>query len=718
MDRMRAAAEAREATGNRTMSTVDEDLARMFALPVIAPELARCPDREAYANKLYNHARPGDFILRDVQIDSAYTYETQGGLFGPQGVGHGKTIVTLLCGKVAIERRGHNRAVILVPPQVYSQLIHKDLPQARRWLSLDAVPIYVVNGGPAERMRTAQQQGPGLFIYSYSSLSAETGYEELCAMSPTCFIMDEAQCVARFTSARTRRWHSVVTALEKAIKEARLGPDVRATRVEAIILSGTITKKSVKDYAHLARVALREKSPAPIRDGCITTLASCIDAETTGGALGELDMARMRELVDWAAAAGYVPPPELVHPTFQEMVREAFQYRLRTSPAVVSKNNASADCSLIISWSEPPRPKTVESEAMASMMQAVVQDMTTPNGDVIDYGMHSFKWLWELTAGFYNCLTWPTLGEIRDTSARKGKVISGQEAEALLHQARTHHAKLQDYHKILRKFLETKHLPGCDTPMLVAAEIVKQLKGEASKHRLPPDLVQAYAAHKAEFYDDLPERSSSPVRVCDYKVRAAVEWCRAHHAAKLGGMVWYHHPEIGRWLCELLKQADIPHTFAPAGNNEAPFANGIVVSSFAHGVGKNLQHQSRNLIMELRREAAVMEQMLGRTHRSGQKADDVRADVLISNGFDLVMFNQTLRDADYIQSTTGQLQRLCYATYSPVVPPTHPRLAVRLGIIAAADIPDKAAVEAHKTITPPEALSLSDIFRSIRFAAA
>ena len=108
------------------------------------------------------------------------------------------------------------------------------------------------------------------------------------------------------------------------------------------------------------------------------------------------------------------------------------------------------------------------------------------------------------------------------------------------------------------------------------------------------------------WYDDLPERLSRPVRVCDYKIKAAVEWCkeRLEHGpeketGQRGGIVWHHHPEIGRWLCEYLKAAGVPFVYAPAGDkgNEAVFSPGLVVASFAHGVGKNLQHQCQQLFL-------------------------------------------------------------------------------------------------------------------------
>lgn len=704
-----------------SLNTTDEELARILSLPFIGEGIARCPDRETYGRSLLNHACPAGFKLRDLQIDSAYTYETFGGLLGPQGVGHGKTINTILCAVIGIRKRGHRRVLLVVPSEVYSQLSKKDLPAARRHLALDGIAFWFVQGDRTARMRAASQPGPGVFIYAYSSMSTATGYDELAAICPTLFILDEAHSVARDTSARTKRFMTVMSQVEKGLRDGKLGADVQARAIEMVALSGTITKKSVKDYAHLSRRCLRENSPLPIREAAVTSFAQAVDADVVGTGQTDLDRERMRQLVEWSRMHGHDPyTAAKMQLTVQEATRDAFRFRLNTSPGVVATSDSSVGCSLIIAWSEPPRPKSVEADKLADLMRKVVQDMRTPDGDVIDYGMHTFKWLWELSAGFYNSLIWPTVDELRTTNAQRGKPITEPEAEALLQGAKDHHALLQEYHKLLRAFLDTRHQPGCDSPMLVAQEITRQLDGSTARYRIPSELRQAYQIHRDALFDDLPSRRRVPVRICDYKIRSAVEWCR-HHAPQNkgpGGMVWFHHPEIGRWISESLTAEGIQHTVAMAGDNDAPFKEGLVVSSYAHATGKNLQHQNRNLVVELRREAAVMEQMLGRTHRSGQLADDVRADVFVSNGFDLALFNALLRDSDYIQSTTGMMQRLCYATYAPVVPQTSPRLAYRLGIVPMDQPIARAMTGSADTITPPEALDFASVFRSVAYNAA
>ncbi len=701
------------------------DFARILSLPVHPLDQPRCPDPETYARTLVNPAAPMEegkpFALRPLQIDALYEYETLGGLISPLGVGQGKSLIAIGAAKIGIQRRGHRRAVILVPPEVLDQLVTVDIPKARARLALDGIAFWPVKGNAEKRKWICEQPGSGVWIYTYSLLSTPTGEEELRTIAPTLFICDEAQRIANRTSARTKRWLGVVSLIEDAIAKRRLGPDLMAKHVEVLALSGTITRKSVKDYAHLAELALINASPVPHHGQSIYELSTAIDQDHEGTGLSEEERKRVELFMRWAESQGVDWRSEKYSKhSRQEMMREAYQLRLRSAPGVVGSSDAGVEASLIIAWSEPQRPRNASTELMVTHMQNIVEKMQTPDGDEIDFAMHSFKWLWELSSGFYNSLQWPNEDAVIRTQAMKHRPVSRSEATAIILASQGHHALLQAYHVQLRRFLKSIYIPKCDTPMLVAAEITRQIEGREHHHKLPRDLIEAYSLQKAARFDEMIERFSTAVRICDYKPAAAVQWAQEHHPSKKGpgGYIWFHHPELGRWACELLTEAGIEHTFAPAGNNDAPFKQGIIVASYAHGTGKNLQHHSRNLFLELPQTALTMEQTIGRTHRSGQKADDVRCDVYVGNGFELALYNHLLAQADYIQATTGMAQRLCYATHSPVVPPVNPRLLERLGIVKRGeDVPRRSNVEAHQALTEPDALDWTSAFRSALYVA-
>jgi hypothetical protein len=719
-----------------TAGTLQEEIYRILTLPYLDPAVPRCPDPE-YGNRMLNSSRiDAQFCLRQIQTDSIWTYETYGKLFGPQGCGHGKTLIAIMCAVKAITARRHYRVAILVPPETFGQFTEKQIPEARQLLDFQGVAFYPIRGSAGTRMAVASTPGPGVWVYSYSSLSTKSGYDELRAIRATCYILDEAHNVARNKASRTKR----LQAIWKAIKdEGVLGDSARMTgkpppELEVVPLSGTLTKKSIKDYSHLAAAALGALSPAPLRESAVSVMAGVLDSQAgAGGQLGisPRDSAMVWQFPKWADALGLdltgaerrddetdeeFKARSRMTLTAQERLRVAYMRRLVSSPGVVATSDQGVGSSLLIRWVEPGHQDAVGSGEMVRLLTQVVDDQMTPNGDVIDFAMHSFKWLWELSSGFYNSLEWPGIEKVqRDYHSKWNKVISDTEAEALLEQAKRHNQKLQEYHSILRKFLDNTFIPHCDSPMLVAQEILHQIEKGEVRNRLPEALIKAYSEQRSagpHTYPDIPERIRNPRRVCDFKIRSAVEWAKKAQ----NGILWFHHPIVGDWLHEMMTQAGIPHTYAPAGKNKEVYSPGIVIASYAHGTGKNLQHQSKSVHVELRREAVTMEQTISRTHRSGQQADMVEVDLFVSNYFELGLFAGTLRDADYMQATLGQRQRLCYASYDPVIPPMNPRLLERLGIIKNKCSP--ASGLAWQQITPAGVKSTADLFRPIAYGRA
>jgi hypothetical protein len=159
------------------------------------------------------------------------------------------------------------------------------------------------------------------------------------------------------------------------------------------------------------------------------------------------------------------------------------------------------------------------------------------------------------------------------------------------------------------------------------------------------------------------------MRVCDYKIRQAVKWAKAQGK----GIVWYWHQEVGQWLSEALPDA----VFFPAGKqsdrtltaNDAPAVLGdkiLICSLPAHGTGKNLQYMANQLFLQMPINEMVMEQGIGRTHRKGQKADEVVVTTLISNDHDKMALGAVLNDAVYVSETMNQPQKVLIAAWNPM----------------------------------------------------
>jgi hypothetical protein len=81
------------------------------------------------------------------------------------------------------------------------------------------------------------------------------------------------------------------------------------------------------------------------------------------------------------------------------------------------------------------------------------------------------------------------------------------------------------------------------------------------------------------------------------------------------------------------------------------------------GVGKNLQtHFSRNVITQFPPNGLIVEQMLGRTHRPGQEADEVIVDWFGGTPETEAAIYKAIEDARYQEETITGRQKLLYCT--------------------------------------------------------
>ena len=130
---------------------------------------------------------------------------------------------------------------------------------------------------------------------------------------------------------------------------------------------------------------------------------------------------------------------------------------------------------------------------------------------------------------------------------------------------------------------------------------------------------------------------------------AAADWI---HEQK--GIVWVEQIAVG----EALAKAS-GHPYFGAGMNEVEtYDVACIASARAHGTGKNLQHYSRALVLSPSSAGDTNQQLLGRLHRPGQLADDVIFEYYIGCQRAHDGFLRALRDARYLEDTTGERQKL------------------------------------------------------------
>jgi len=338
-------------------------------------------------------------------------------------------------------------------------------------------------------------------------------------------------------------------------------------------------------------------------------------------------------------------------------------YRFSTTPGVVSSGDAKVNVSLMIKNNEVQNPHKYKNyDTLLTHMDHVNQYMMNPAGEEIEYALHKFKYMYELTSGFFLELYWED-----DEVIAKHLKIPLRDAYELLERSQHHLEASQMYWATQRKWLEENSQDGLDMPSLLEDSMLED-KGRYVGN----ELYTKFAYMKSKEFEGQLDRAERAHRVCDYKVKEAVEFYRPLHKKNKGCLFWVHHHEMGRWLCETFKEAGIDYVYADASkkgelqilnkkNSHLP----IIASLASHGTGKNLQHFSENYFIQFSRSATTMEQGIGRTHRQGQKSDQLIMNTNFTTEFDHEMFAATIADSLYIAQTQNR-QKLIYADYNPI----------------------------------------------------
>jgi hypothetical protein len=328
-----------------------------------------------------------------------------------------------------------------------------------------------------------------------------------------------------------------------------------------------------------------------------------------------------RELVDWAGAID-VNPEEPKDPgallklcRAGEHVRSGFRRRLVETPGVVATEETALGTSLIVKRITCDVPDEVQ-----AIRNQVLKTWSIEEEEFED-AMALSRCLRQISCGFYYRWAWP-----------------GGEPDREWLEAR------KEWHREVRQFLATQARPGMDSPHLLALA--------AQQGRWASDCWAAWAAVK-----DRPKPPTEAVWLSDFMIRAVEKRVFAHQKRDRNLVIWYEHRALGdRLACDL----KLPLYDAKRDASEA--TEPVIVASIkAHGTGKNLQRYAHNLITTFPPNGTVIEQLFGRTHRPGQLADEVVQE-WFGHTPDLVgAYAKAIDDAEYMEQTTGQRQKLLYA---------------------------------------------------------
>lgn len=210
----------------------------------------------------------------------------------------------------------------------------------------------------------------------------------------------------------------------------------------------------------------------------------------------------------------------------------------------------------------------------------------------------------------------------------------GSSASLAIEQSDASETTSQEYRRLFDTFLATARPPEeWLAPRRAWAKFVrdtlsrsrsldseKQVAVACEKGDLPDTEYRAWLAVRDTFTP-----RTLPVWHDDTVLNLCAKWLEREK-----GICWVEHTWFGRELSRRTGLSYYGQNGLDAKGASILDAKGPIIASVAaNGTGKNLQAWNRNLIVSCPTGASVWEQLLGRTHRQGQKADEVGVDVLL-----------------------------------------------------------------------------------------
>lgn len=220
------------------------------------------------------------------------------GLFGGIIVGGGKTDISLLLPYIFDAKR----AVLLLPASLVLKTVNEGRRLSKHW-----------------RIRMP-------VIVSYDELGRVKAEKLLESLRPDLIICDEAHRLKSKKAGVTRR----------VLRYMKNNPDV-----PVCIMSGTVMKKSLNDFAHIAKMTHKGNSPLPLHEGDLIAWANALDE-----GVNPIRRTDPGPLVDWCPASESTTKEVYVDELTR--ARRGFYHRFSSTPGVVCTSTENVACSIYV----------------------------------------------------------------------------------------------------------------------------------------------------------------------------------------------------------------------------------------------------------------------------------------------------------------------------------------------------------------------------------
>ena len=443
-------------------------------------------------------------------------------------------------------------------------------------------------------------------VWTHHQVSSKKSWTTIVKYSPDVIVIDEAHAFMSLTSARTVR----------LVKYMIANPTTRL-----VIMSGTMTSVSIFDCLHLMELALRNGTPLPIDKGVAEVWSSVLDV---GGDPDSTAWRALAPLVHWATETEGDAILQDMYSNPRKAVRRAWNLRLKTTPNVVVTQDSACSNALVIH----PR-RGVQDPNITTALAHLKDTWCLPDGTELVTAPQVALAAKCLSLGFYYRWTWPD-GQV-DTEFMEARKAWAATVRSWM-----------EYHALQSDL---------DSPGLLE---------RACREGKGPKAVQA-VWDAWEPFSDRP----LPPREARWFSHAALEDVAKWVDSRERGLIWYRHQTVGDKLAEVLGL----RTYG-AGMGDAPDHEDFpALSIMVHRRGKNYQGDrgrkgwADNYVLEPPGGGKVWEQLIGRTHRPGQRSHQVDVSVASWTWPLRRALENAIAQAEYAEHMTGNRQKLCMASW-------------------------------------------------------
>jgi hypothetical protein len=576
-------------------------------------EHVRGCDRRRIPLALYGH--------QAVYLFNLYQYQ---GAVGPMGVGKGKTLGHLLSARVL----GSMRPMLVLP----GGLIGKT---RRDWLEL-AVYWQIPNW---------------LKLVSYEVLGRVSGKEELERYRPDFLGFDEVHKLKNQKAAVTRRvvmfvdhhrYHDkrkrTCRLCEEGIPPRALVSAGNRNKLRVSGLSGTITSKGLKDFAHILHMCIPELYPLPNNWHELEQWRLAVDegvselSRVEPGALLVLATDEDKKQPAFNPLFGCETLPDLI-----TVARRGIARRLRDTPGIVTTLEGTIGTSLQIVAREAPPSPSIE----AAFQQ--LRHWKLPTGDECVDGVEIYRHALTESLGYFRIIV-DKDGQRPPAPWRDARSIWGTFVRTTIKGGK--YDSEQDVALNAHRFQVTVN------------DVLQWRNPERKPDKLwtHPDPVIG-AMHPYDYWRSVKDsfkqdRDQGVIWICDSVLRDAASWLESHHK----GIVWTNSTCFGPALSKLSGRPYFGEEGLDARGNYIENASGPIIASFdANKTGRNLQFKwcDNAFFCELS-DGIDSEQSIARTHRDGQDEDTVIAELFLGCLEHATAFENARTRARYIEDTSSQ----------------------------------------------------------------